>query len=224
MVGEGGVMNGRWDGFVPPECQSSSNILRFDAQQRWVVAHEPLHVDIDVNKTCGVGPGMAFVNRLISFGNFSKSDVVGLVPCAIGGTKIIQWGKGSNLYNQLVTRAKAAVQGGGRIRGVLWYQGESDTTNIQDANAYRGRMETLVANLRSDLGEPSLLIIQVALTSGEGMYVETVREAQLGIQLPNVKCVDAKGLQLNPDNLHLTTMAQVHLGLMLALSFLDTSG
>lgn len=62
---------------------------------------------------------------------------------------------------------------------------------------------------------------QVALASGEGKYVEIVREAQLGIKLPNVKCVDAKGLRLGPDHLHLTTMSQVHLGLTLARSFLN---
>lgn len=40
------------------------------------------------------------------------------------------------------------------------------------------------------------------------------------IAMPNVKCVDAKGLSLNPDKLHLTTMAQVHLGIKLAHAYL----
>lgn len=50
--------------------------------------------------------------------------------------------------------------------------------------------------------------------------MEKIREIQKGIELPNVVCVDAKGLQLREDNLHLTTEAQVQLGRMLAHSYL----
>jgi len=48
-----------------------------------------------------------------------------------------------------------------------------------------------------------------------------VREAQLGLKLSNVVCVDAKGLPLKSDNLHLTTEAQVQLGLSLAQAYLS---
>ena len=47
-----------------------------------------------------------------------------------------------------------------------------------------------------------------------------MREAQKSINLPNVVCVDAKGLALKEDNLHLTTDAQVQLGHMLADAYL----
>lgn len=50
--------------------------------------------------------------------------------------------------------------------------------------------------------------------------IEKVREAQLGIDLPNVVCVDAKGLPLNDDNLHLSTEAQVLLGQKLADAYI----
>lgn len=62
---------------------------------------------------------------------------------------------------------------------------------------------------------------QVALASGEGQYIETIREAQLGIDLLNVRTVDdANGLTLQPDHLHLTTASQVRLGQIMAHSFL----
>lgn len=60
----------------------------------------------------------------------------------------------------------------------------------------------------------------MALASGEGTYTEEVREAQLHTGVPNVKCVDAKGLPLEQDGLHLTTPAQVRLGEMLAHAYL----
>lgn len=47
-----------------------------------------------------------------------------------------------------------------------------------------------------------------------------MREAQKGINIPNVICIDAKGLPLNEDNLHLNTESQVKLGHMLAEAYL----
>lgn len=61
----------------------------------------------------------------------------------------------------------------------------------------------------------------MALASGSGPYVEIVRQAQLGIDLLNLKTVDAKGLPLQPDGLHLSTQAQVELGKMMGDAFLQ---
>lgn len=61
----------------------------------------------------------------------------------------------------------------------------------------------------------------MALATAPGPYMEVIRKAQLGINLPNVRCVDAKGLPIGPDMLHLTTPAQVQLGEMLANAFLQ---
>lgn len=47
-----------------------------------------------------------------------------------------------------------------------------------------------------------------------------MREAQKAVDLPNVTYVDAKGLQLKEDNLHLTTESQVQLGRLLAEVYL----
>ncbi|KAK7847162.1 putative carbohydrate esterase [Quercus suber] len=62
----------------------------------------------------------------------------------------------------------------------------------------------------------------VAIASAEGPLMETVREAQLSINLNNVKCIDAKGSHLNKDNLHLDTASQVLLGQKLADTFLSS--
>ena len=120
MSGRGGVMNGTWDGVVPLECQPKpSKILRLSAGLSWMEAQEPLHRDIDVNATCGIGPGMVFANSLLNLN--PRIGVIGLVPCAVGsrmGTKISEWGRGTYLYNQLLRRAAAAaaLQAGGRFR------------------------------------------------------------------------------------------------------------
>ncbi|CAK9135363.1 unnamed protein product [Ilex paraguariensis] len=220
MSGRGGVVNQTWDGVVPPECRPNPSILRLSAGLSWEEAYEPLHKDIDTDKTCGVGPGMPFAHYILD--KDSSLGVVGLVPCAIGGTNISEWAQGTFLYNQLVRRAGAAVQGGGTITALLWYQGESDTVTLEDAKLYKRRLEKFFTDLRNDLLAPMLPVIQVALATGEGPYINEVREAQLGVDLPNVRCVDAKGLQLGPDYLHLSTPAQVNLGEMLANAYLQT--
>ncbi|TQD95416.1 hypothetical protein C1H46_018974 [Malus baccata] len=111
------------------------------------------------------------------------------------------------------------------IKGLLWYQGESDTSTPHDADAYRGNMTKLIENVREGLGLPSLPIIQVPILSGDNKYMEKGREAQLGMEIPNVMCVDARGLELKDDHLHLTSKSQVlQLGRLLADAYLQRFG
>ncbi|GMJ01957.1 hypothetical protein like AT3G53010 [Hibiscus trionum] len=183
MAGRGGVANDAstgvptWDGVVPPQCQPNPSIFRLSADLAWVRAREPIHADIDAGKTDGIGPGMSFANAVLT----KEPDFgpIGLVPSAVGGTTINEWQKGEFLYEQLVKRAQMAQQSGGVYRAMLWYQGEADTVSQEDAELYEGRLKTFFNDLRSDLHAPTLPIFQVVLASGEGPYIEEVREAQL---------------------------------------------
>ncbi|KAI3681005.1 hypothetical protein L6452_35786 [Arctium lappa] len=47
------------------------------------------------------------------------------------------------------------------IKSMLWHQGEIDTSSDSVAESYKSNMEILIHNIRSDLGLPSLPIIQV---------------------------------------------------------------
>lgn len=226
MAGRGGVIRDHshhhhqhWDGVVPPESQPDPSILRLNAHPHWEPAREPLHADIDSKKVCGLGPGMSFANAVKE-----RVGKIGLVPCAVGGTAIKEWARGEHLYENMVKRARESVKDGGEIKGLLWYQGESDTSTQHDADAYHENLVRLIENVRHDLALPSLPIIQVAICSGEEKYLEKVREVQLGMKVPNVVCVDAKGLELKDDHLHLTTKAQVQLGQMLADAYLKHFG
>lgn len=95
--------------------------------------------------------------------------VVGLVPCTQGGTPVANWSRGTDLYDRMVTRAKAAVAGTGghgRLAAMLWFQGEADTVRHEDALAYAGRMEAMVRDVRRDLAMANLLVIQLCHYSG----------------------------------------------------------
>ncbi|KAH7523671.1 hypothetical protein FEM48_Zijuj06G0036600 [Ziziphus jujuba var. spinosa] len=225
MAGRGGVLDNNatdeltWNEFVPKECQPNPSILRFSANLAWVEAREPLHADIDVKKVNGIGPGMPFAHELLA--KEPKYGVIGLVPCAIGGTTIDEWAKGTPLYNQMVRRARTSLVGGGRIRGLLWMQGESDTNTLPDAEAYKPKLEKFFNDVRFDMMSPMLPIVQVAIASAEGPYIDVIRKAQLGLYLPNVVTVDPKIFAvIQPDKLHLTPQSQVKLGTMMADAYM----
>ncbi|KAG2542936.1 probable carbohydrate esterase At4g34215 [Panicum virgatum] len=224
MAGRGGVHHRRWDGVVPPEGTPDPSIQRLSASLDWEEAREPLHADIDTTKTCGVGPGMVFARAVLpclqedALGEGARTGI-GLVPCAVGGTAIREWARGERLYEQMVCRARVAA-GYGEIEAVLWYQGESDAESDAATAAYRRNIEGLIANVRADLGMPQLPFIQVALASGDKRNIDKVRSAQFSVNLPNVVTVDAMGLALNEDNMHLTTESQVKLGNMLAEAYI----
>ncbi|KAG5625871.1 hypothetical protein H5410_011089 [Solanum commersonii] len=213
-----GFVNESWDGVIPRECESNPSILRLSGGLKWVEAHEPLHKDIDVNNTCGIGPGMPFANTVLK--KDPSIGVIGLVPCAVGGTSITEWAPGGFLYKNMIKRTKAATRGGGKIRALLWFQGESDTKTLEDAKMYKVRLERFFKHVRHDLELPNLTVIQVGIATALGPYMELVREAQREINIGNLKYVDAKGLQIGPDYTHLTTAAQIQLGQMLADAFL----
>ncbi|KAL3617563.1 hypothetical protein CASFOL_037884 [Castilleja foliolosa] len=229
MVGRGGLVNGALVD-IPPESQPNPQILRLNPELAWEEAQEALHAGIDP-KECGIGPGMIFANSVLQRDN--NIGVIGLVPCAVGGTSISQWLPGNDLYVKMLSRTQAALNnGGGEIKALLWYQGENhDMVHEDTANEYKSNLEKLLTQIRSDLKLPNLPVIEVALASkGKegtelfGPYFDVVRSAQLEMPnlLPNVKCVDALGFPVdNYDKLHLTVQAEVKLGKMLADAFLS---
>ena len=70
------------------------------------MSQEPLHKDIDTTRICGVGLGMPFAHEVLA--KDPNFGAVGLVHCAIGGTMITKWAKGTIHYKDLVERANAS--------------------------------------------------------------------------------------------------------------------
>lgn len=177
MFGRGGVTTTKladgtilrtWDGVVPAECRPNPLILRLSEEMeceeaRWDEAREPLHklVVNSSDNSEGIGPGMPFASALLKRDPAIGS--IGLVPCAVSGSNISSWGRGSPNYTRMLGRARAAVTHEGSVlRALLWYQGESDSQYESDAEAYRCRLVKLFNDIRGDLQLPLLQIIQVS--------------------------------------------------------------
>jgi hypothetical protein len=232
MAGRGGVTARTWDGVVPAACAPPPGAavwcLRPDGSA-WEAAREPLHAGVDApGKPCGVGPGLAFAAALL---RQPGRCALGLVPCAVGGSALCEWELPDGpLGARAVARALAALAAPcapapARLGGLLWYQGETDAGSEQDAASWGERFVRLAGALRAALHAPELPFAVVAITTARSLptcaHVEQVRAAQLALPgvLPRCCVVDADGLALQPDGLHLTAAAAAELGLRLAAAW-----
>jgi Carbohydrate esterase, sialic acid-specific acetylesterase len=174
---------------------------------KWDTAAPPLH-------ECGIGaigPGDYFAKTLIEL--VPQGHTIGLVPCAISGEKIETFLKvGGNKYGSIVQRAKLAQQAGGVIDGIIFHQGESNNGD----GSWPGKVNTLVTDLRSDLGLGNVpFIAGELLYSGSCAGHNTLVNKLPGV-VSNAYVVSADGLVVDPAdtqwNLHFGHDSQVTFG------------
>ncbi len=200
-------------------------VLAFTNDGRWVVAREPIHADERI--PVGQGPGIPFAVEMLKD---HPNETIGLVPCAVGGTPLRRWVKGADLYDNCLAKVKIAEQTG-VIAGVLWHQGEADTTVQADAETYKERLTQMFRDLREDLGSPQLPIVVgqlgTFLTPEKYPYVDIVHAAieHMPEALPHVGYADSAGLGDKGDRLHFSADAQTVFGARYAVAMQQaTSG
>lgn len=97
---------------------------------------------------------------------------IGLIVNPASGTGLDLWmpdktgeaGDAPNNYARLLAKAKKAKEDGNAIKGILWHQGESDAGAALRAT-YLERLNTMITQLRTDLGLPDLpLVVGEVLT------------------------------------------------------------
>jgi sialate O-acetylesterase len=189
--------------------------------------YEELHAQDLVEPVGGVGPGYFFAEELMKL-----CDVpVGLIPCALGGSSLDMWQKGfalekdvrveDTLYGDLIKRAATSEV---PIRGILWYQGESDSHD-ELSKSYFERFERFVSDVREDLRIPDLPFITVQLATSKNMdwageeNWDRIRETQrlASERIPGVDLVAAADLP-RVDEIHISTEGYRILGKRLALA------
>lgn len=220
-----GQSNMKGRGVMPDEPARDPRIVMMHINDdAWYLARHPLHLVGDPrtfagHDNAGVGPGLAFAETLLAE---TPTVAIGLIPCAVGGSSINLWQKGAKLYDEALRRAKLALQSTapvkGRIRGVLWLQGEANATPA-GLSVHESKLLALVDDLRADLGEPGLPFI--ACTIGEmGEEPKRADKAAMNEILLTVAtkraataCVDARDVKTHiGDNVHFDTAAQNEIG------------
>lgn len=187
--------------------------------------YEEFHPQNQISPVGGVGPGYFFA---IEMHRLTEAPI-GLIPCALGGSSLQMWSKGfaadagvpfaETLYGDMIDRIRLA---GGKLRGILWYQGESDA-HPKLSGTYPERFRQFVKDVRADLGDPDLPFITVQLASTEEVEWHDVdswnlmRENQrlLADDFHNVVMVAAADLP-RMDGIHLSYAAHTRLGVRLA--------
>jgi hypothetical protein len=174
----------------------------------WIPAKNPLNLYSSIRKEVAMqrlGPAYNFAKTLRMH---RPSQEIGLVVNAKGGTALAEWMPGGHFYQEAVNRSKIASKHG-TIRGVIWHQGESDLSDLSD---YLPRLETMIHQLRSDLGIPDLRFVagHIATDQSERAVFNELIE-QLPQQVAFTRVVDASGTKTF-DDVHFDTESQLLMG------------
>ena len=220
-----GQSNMKGRGVMPDEPKRDPRVVMMHrGDDQWYLARHPLHLTGDAqtfqgHDNAGVGPGLAFAEAMLAH---DKTAAIALVPCAVGGSSIKVWQKGTKLYDDAVRRARIALATTAgvkaRIRGILWLQGEANA-NAQELPTHEGKLNAMIEAFRSDLELPGLPFI--ACTIGEMQPAPRLADLKamnrLLLNLPNkvkhTDCVDARDLTTHiGDRVHFDTAAQEEMG------------
>jgi hypothetical protein len=196
-----------------PKPQNPSRIWALSHEGNWQPAKDPLYND------GGVGPGVWFADRMATL---CPDISVGVVPCAVNASYLSQWTPDNTtytLYGRMLARARIA-SAHGTIKGLVWYQGEAETMDRNNAMLYSAKMHALFQSIRADLGIPDLPIIFVQLgpDSHDPRYpywptIQSWQQAIASAAPPRIGMVSAKDLKAIPGNpFHLDQESQIILG------------
>lgn len=164
----------------------------------------------------GVGPGL-FIGQYL----YENSGVPqGLIPCAFGGTCMQDWlpenVTPTSQYRHTLRRFREC---GDNVRGMFWYQGESDL-NWLNAQRLTDRMEHLLASFRSDFALPEMPFVQVQIGKTQGCddcqldriaAWHKIRRAQAEMRFPLFSTVSSANASYQ-DTIHLDTASHRSIG------------
>ncbi|HEY3332311.1 MAG TPA: sialate O-acetylesterase [Capsulimonadaceae bacterium] len=228
---------------------SHPNVRMFAFGDKWKLADEPLHwlqqavdrvhwwnkddethkEDIQneiKNRIKGCGLGLVFAKAI----HAATGVDIDLLPVAHGGTSLDQWspekkdlGGDGSFYYAMIRRTKLALETRpeAKLRGVLWYQGESDC-NPTASRLYREKTLDLIRAIREDLQAPELpfYLVQLGCLVNPEPHAPTdvatwniVREDERLIPslIANTAVVPAIDFDLD-DGIHISTASQKRLG------------
>ncbi len=201
-------------------------VLMLDKNGAWVPAADPLHFDKPA--VVGVGLGRSFASVVAEA---NPGVTVGLIPCAVGGSPIDTWKPGifydptkSHPWDDAMRRAKLALQAG-TLKGILWHQGESDSTAVL-ASGYEAKLHDLIRRMRAELRAPAMPFVVGQL----GKFSESpwdefrlkvdAAHRELPLKVPHTAFVGSDGLNHRGDKVHFDSDSYREFGRRYAAAYL----
>jgi hypothetical protein len=203
----------------------------FRNSEQWALATHPLNDSTDTRHVVNREGANSGHSPYLHFGRMVQQEMgfpIGLVQTALGGSPLRAWNPSepgeSPLYDNMLHCIGLV---GGSVRGILWYQGESDTGTAESAT-YEKRFVQTVQAWREALGQRDLAVLTVQLSRVHAIADDAmhrgwsqVREAQRQVpkKLADVVVVPTLDLPLT-DHIHISSAGNMTLGERLAWSAL----
>jgi hypothetical protein len=214
-------------GAVDAESKPDSpKIWAINRHNEWKMAADPLHEDKPA--VVGVGPGLTFAQEILKK---QQDRIIGLIPCAVGGSGIDDWQPGVKheqtgiyAYDEMLARV-AEAQKRGTIKGIIWHQGESDSSP-EKKGYYLARLEDFFIRLRKDTHTENVPV--VVGTLGDFYLAKQPDAAFINVMIEGyaqsnklVYLASATGLTHKGDETHFDTPSARELGRRYAQAFLN---
>ena len=153
---------GRGPIYDPPEL----GVHLYRNSEQWALATHPLNESTDTRHAVNRENANSAHSPYLHFARLLKQELhypIGLVQTALGGSALAPWNptetKSAVLFHNMVHCVERA---GGVVKGILWYQGETDTDS-DICHSYACRFDRAVGAWREALHDPDLPVLVVQL-------------------------------------------------------------
>ena len=206
---------------APIVQRASNNVFMWrNSKNGWVTALEP----VNSFSGSGFGPSLSFGLHLIQSLN-TKDLQIGLINCAVPGSRIETWVGDSARYSECKREVDAALASGNAVlEGVIWSQGEGNTRTKEAADRWLPYTRILFNRIRRDFGNPNLPIVYAQL--GEKpkeagfpywAYLQAIQPQLAGTYTRMIVTSDLAKV----DALHFDLASQVVIGARFGRAFLS---
>ncbi len=201
MVGQSNMAGRGFFEEVTPVDNTNLLVLR---NGRWQKMFTPVNPD---RRFAGVSLAESFA---LEYSKAHQGVLVGLIPCADGGTDIDDWTPGGVLFDNAIYQSRLADRTS-NIAGILWHQGESDAKEGR-THAYEEKLRKVISNFRREKCLKDIPFIMGELgkwdrsgTPWSGELYEEINKIikKVANDTPNTALASSDGLTSNEDLLHL---------------------
>ncbi len=199
MLGQSNMAGRGFFEEVSPIDNTNLLVLR---NGRWQKLFTPVNPD---RRFSGVSLAESFA---LEYSKAHEGVLVGLIPCADGGTDIDDWVEGGVLFDNAIYQARLADRTS-NIAGILWHQGESDCKEGR-VEFYEEKLKKVISAFRKEKCLRDIPFIMGELgkwerTNGLVDYYKRVNEIikKVVSTTPNASLVSSDNLNCNEDKLHI---------------------